>query len=344
MSIKVSVVIPVFNSEKFLVPCIESLLNQTLKDCEFLFVNDGSQDNSQSIIETYMQADNRIKLINQANQGVSTARNTGLAASLGEYVGFVDADDTVEPDMYAVLYRAAKQDNCDVVISNFESEMEGHKVTVAYTFPTDTKLNRSFIEQEIMIHFIKEENLNSVCNKLFRNSVIQENSLQFPDAVALGEDERFNIRFFSLANTMKYINYTGYHYREVAGSATRDILTKDYFGRALEAYKRENPELAALQIDPYRISSLRSIKLMNSVMSFIYMYFKPTAEVGFFKRYGYVRRMINDPHVRNALPIYYKEVYESLGMYHRFMFSMIKRRFTPGLYFAAAYSRLRSSK
>ncbi|MCQ6558979.1 glycosyltransferase [Paenibacillus mendelii] len=342
MSLKVSVVVPVFNAEKYLAPCIESLLNQTLQDCEFIFINDGSKDQSHSIIETYMQADARIRLINQANQGVSTARNTGLAEASGEYVGFVDADDTVEPDMYEVLYRAAKQDDCDVVVSNYESEMEGHKVTVSYPFPTGIQLNRAFIEQEIMAHFMKEESLNSVCNKLFRNAIIQSSGLKFPEGVALGEDERFNIRLFSLANTMKYINYTGYHYREVAGSATRDIMSKDYFGRALEAYKRENPEMDAMQIDSSDISNLRSIKLMNSVMSFSYMYFKPTADVSFFERYKYVKRMINNPHVRNALPIYYKEVYGTLGNYHRFMFFMIKRRFTPGLYCAAAYSRLRS--
>ncbi|WP_243556899.1 glycosyltransferase [Priestia megaterium] len=83
MNVKVSVVIPVYNAEKYITECIESLLNQTLKQCEFIFVNDGSKDNSLQIIENYRKKDNRVKLINQENQGVSIARNNGLEIALG---------------------------------------------------------------------------------------------------------------------------------------------------------------------------------------------------------------------------------------------------------------------
>src|SRR3954470_7921673 len=104
MSIKVSVVIPVYNAEKYITECIESLLNQTLKQCEFIFVNDGSSDNSSQIINEFKKKDNRIILINQENQGVSIARNNGLKAASGEYVGFVDADDYIDCEMYETIY------------------------------------------------------------------------------------------------------------------------------------------------------------------------------------------------------------------------------------------------
>ncbi|MES9697320.1 glycosyltransferase [Bacillus sp. JJ927] len=103
-----SVIIPVYNAEKYITQCIESLLNQTLRECEFIFINDGSTDNSEKIIEDYKKINDRITLINQENQGVSIARNRGLDVSTGEYVGFVDADDYIEKDMYEMLYNAAK--------------------------------------------------------------------------------------------------------------------------------------------------------------------------------------------------------------------------------------------
>ena len=120
LEIKISVVIPVYNAEEYIIECIESLLGQTLKECEFIFVNDGSNDGSQQIIERYKLLDSRIKLINQENQGVSCARNNGLKIALGEYIGFVDADDFIEEEMYEVLYDSIKSDNSDSVISNYK--------------------------------------------------------------------------------------------------------------------------------------------------------------------------------------------------------------------------------
>ena len=140
MGIKVSVIIPVYNAEKYITECIESLLNQTLQQCEFIFVNDGSKDHSGAIIDEFKKKDSRIILINQENQGVSMARNNGLKAASGEYVGFVDADDYIENDMYETMYNHAKQDECDAVISNLESEMEGRKFISNYPFPQNTIL------------------------------------------------------------------------------------------------------------------------------------------------------------------------------------------------------------
>ena len=102
--IKLSVVIPVYNAEKHLKACIESLLSQTLAGLEFIFVNDGSQDNSPEIIASYQATDSRITLINQSNQGVSVARNNGIAVAQGEYIGFVDADDTIASDFFEKHY------------------------------------------------------------------------------------------------------------------------------------------------------------------------------------------------------------------------------------------------
>ena len=134
--IKLSVVIPVYNAEKHLKACIESLLSQTLAGLEFIFVNDGSQDNSPQIIASYQATDSRITLINQSNQGVSVARNNGIAVAQGEYIGFVDADDTIASDFFEKHYSIAVQHQLDIVVSNFKKEQGNHVITVNLSFPS----------------------------------------------------------------------------------------------------------------------------------------------------------------------------------------------------------------
>ena len=342
MSTKVSVIIPVYNAEKYITQCIESLLSQTLQGCEFIFINDGSKDTSRQIIEDYQKKDNRIKLVNQENQGVSIARNTGLHVAVGEYVGFVDADDYIKKDMYEILYNSAKQSNCDVVVSNFKSEMEGYEVITKYLFPVDIVLKKDYIEQELLPYFLQSDNLNTAVNKIYRNNLIKANNVQFPEKVMLGEDGIFNIEFFSNAANMKYIDYTGYYYREVAGSATRNISEKDYFKRALEVYTMEPPKIYIGKIDDVRMSQLKSIKFINSVMSYIHIYFTPCKDVSFNKRYKYVKNMVRNKYVREALPIYYSEIYSTLGRYEKVVIDLIKKRLTIGLYCVTAYSRFRN--
>ncbi|SFI28875.1 MULTISPECIES: glycosyltransferase [unclassified Bacillus (in: firmicutes)] len=342
MSIKVSVIIPVYNAGKYITQCVESLLNQTLQQCEFIFINDGSTDNSREVIERYKELDNRIILINQENQGVSIARNKGLCLATGEYVGFVDADDYIERAMYEVLYNSAKQDDCDVVISNINGEMEGHKVAIRYPFPVDTVLKKEYIDQELLPYFLKTDHLNTAVNKIYKNNIINENDVKFPEKVALGEDGMFNIEFFSNATSMKYINYAGYHYREVTGSATRNIVEKDYFKRAVEVYNMELPQIYTDKVDKVKAHQLKSIKFINSVMSYIYIYFTPSKDVSFSTRYRYVKNMIRNKYVREALPVYCSENHSKLGRYEKAVIDMIRKKSAIGLYCAVAYSRFRS--
>lgn len=339
---RVSVIIPFYNVENYITQCIESLLCQELDDCEFIFVNDGSKDNSRQIVEKYKKLDRRILLINQENQGVSMARNTGLSVAVGEYIGFVDADDEIEKDMYRILFESAKQSDCDVVISNLESEIEGHKVITKYPFPVDVLLKEDFIKQEILQYFLMSDQLNTVSNKIYKQIVIRNNKISFPEKVALGEDGLFNMQFFSNAKIARYIEYTGYHYREVPGSATRNILEKDYFNRALEVFTSKYPEKYLEKISDPKIQRLKSIKLIKSVMSYVHIYFTPSEELSFCKRCQWIRKMLTHKYVRRAITDCYNEIYSSAGRYEKFIIDMIKRQSILGLYCAVSYSRFKN--
>lgn len=344
MNIKLSVIVPVYNAEPYIKRCMESLLNQTLQGCEFIFVNDGSTDHSKNIIESYQKINPQIILINQENQGVSAARNKGLTAALGEYVGFVDADDDIEADMYERLYAAARLGDCDVVLSNYESEIDGHRLVTRYSFPKDVVLTKDVIKDQVLPFFMKSDQLNTACNKIYRNILIQEHNIQFPAKVALGEDGIFNILFFSHMRTMMYIDYTGYHYREVVGSATRNISNKDYFHQAIEVYTSELPLCYLKLLNATNIQQLKSIKLIHSVMAYIHIYLKPSAGLSFKDKINYVKRMILHKDVRDALPIYSKEMSAELGRYQKLLLYLIHQKSIFGIYCVTAYSRFRNKR
>ena len=114
---KVSIIVPIYNVEQYLVECMESIVHQTLKDIEIICVNDGSTDNSLKIIQDYAQKDNRIVIIDKQNEGYGKGMNDGLDKATGEYVGIVEPDDFIDEDMFFQLYTIAKQNDCEVVKS-----------------------------------------------------------------------------------------------------------------------------------------------------------------------------------------------------------------------------------
>lgn len=341
MPYKVSVIIPVYNAEKYIAQCIESLSNQVFKECEFIFINDGSLDNSKQIIESFQKKDKRIKLINQANQGVSAARNSGLKAASGEYVGFVDADDYIEEDMYERLYTACMKGNYDAAISNVGDGNAKHQMITTYPFPVNNCLEQDYIQKHILPYFLKSDNLNTVCTKLYKMKIIKQTNLFFPEGIALGEDGLFNLYFMSSAHKITYLDYTGYHYREVSGSATRNTNEKDYFKRALEVYRQDLPDKLVGAVDQEKIKELKSIRLINSVMSYIHVYFTPS-NMRFHKRYQSVKNMITNKSTKEALPFYVKGNDHALGRYEKFLVNMIRKQSVIGLYCATAYSRFRN--
>lgn len=119
-TIKVSIIIPVYNVEKYLQKCLESLVNQTLKEIEIICINDGSTDKSEEILKIFAQKDDRIIVVNKENEGQSVARNVGIKLAKGEFLGFVDSDDWVDLDFFEKLYLSAKENNCQIACAGFK--------------------------------------------------------------------------------------------------------------------------------------------------------------------------------------------------------------------------------
>lgn len=336
----ISVIIPVYNAEKYLEECIKSLLSQSLYNCEFIFVNDGSNDNSVDIIRSYIKKDKRIILINQKNKGVSQARNTGIINAKGECIGFVDSDDYVDSDMYKELYKQMQNEKCEVIISNFEEELNGNKYIRKCSLKENKVLDKNYIENEILPFLVREDSLNTVCNKLYKKSIIDENNIRFPKGLPLGEDGIFNMIYFSKCNSCKYIDYTGYHYREVHGSATRNLNKHDYFQRELDVYNFDLEKLIDIpqNID---IKSLKSVKLINNIKSNIYIYFEKNQGKSIFYKCKYIKNIVNKKEIKEALEIYLSNV-NITGRYEKLFLFCMKNKLTILLYILCIYSKIRN--
>lgn len=196
---KISIIVPLYNAEKYIEQTIEDLISQTYKNIEIIVINDGSTDNSENIVREYAKADNRIKIISIENQGPSKARNVGLDLAKGDFIRFVDADDRVPRDSMEQLIQPYMNDSgIDLVIGNYITvpEME---------YFMGDKLPSGKVEQTELIHIflehIKTFYFGVPWNKLFRRSVIEENHIRFREDINWCEDFLFNIEYF---DSVKY--------------------------------------------------------------------------------------------------------------------------------------------
>lgn len=215
---KLSVIVPVYNSEKYLSECLDSILNQTYTDIEIICVNDGSTDNSAKILEEYAKKDSRIRIITQENKGVATVRNVGLQNAQGEYITYVDDDDIIENNTYEEALKYINE--ADLVHfgikvfgdSNYAQRRDDDNY-YKIKYKGLQKLNRKII-------------LNSdasVCNKIFKKSIIEENNIVFPDGLNY-EDAEFYLKYISCVKTAYYIDKYFYRYRRSGNSIMSDTF------------------------------------------------------------------------------------------------------------------------
>ena len=199
---KVSVIIPVYNTEKYLEECLNSVENQTLKDIEIICVNDGSTDKSLEILNNHANKDSRIKVISQENGGVSHARNTGIENSRGDYIAFIDSDDLIVPHAYETMYYNALRYNVDMVNSRFSYFSDGESIDVN-SFVYDKSKVKKIDREKSENPFYAFPDSGYVWNKLYKRSAIAENQLKFKEGVTNYEDGLFN--FFVFPKVMSIV-------------------------------------------------------------------------------------------------------------------------------------------
>lgn len=196
---KVSVIIPVYNTEDYLRKCLDSVCNQTLSDIEIICINDCSTDSSLEILKEYSSNDNRIKLINfDENKGAAVARNTGINIAQGEYIGFVDSDDYIDLDFYEKLYNKALISKADIVKSNLILDNSSLNTNNPYHNFEDVRKNKL--------------NLNHIPTTLIKKDLIKQYNLKFPEYLKSSEDSVFEVMISYYTNKIEIEDNSTYHY------------------------------------------------------------------------------------------------------------------------------------
>lgn len=186
----ISVIVPIYNAEKYLAQCIESIIHQTHRDLQILLINDGSTDSSLSIAQDFAQRDARIEIHTQPNQGQSAARNNGLQHATGEYISFVDADDYLDNDFYETLLP---------YIANYDCVQIGYRRVSTEGRIMEEKLPRYFYQ------------FTSPCMRLYHRNIFTQHALTFPEGM-IYEDVVFSLDFWKVNPTYVQVPYTGYNY------------------------------------------------------------------------------------------------------------------------------------
>lgn len=230
--LKVSVIVPVYNVEKYLEKCLESLVTQTLSDIEIITVDDGSTDDSKKIIENYIEKyPEKIRYYYKENEGLSSARNYGIPYAHGEYIAFLDSDDYIEPTMYEEMYNVAKKENSDMVECDFIWEFPD-KIT--YDYGTIYKGKKEALEKARVVAW----------NKLIKREIIEKEKIEFPYGLRY-EDVEFFYKILPSLNKISFVKKYFIHYVQRDNSIvnTQNNKTRDIFivlDNVLNYYKKNN--------------------------------------------------------------------------------------------------------
>lgn len=230
---KVTVIIPVYNTEKYVEESVLSILNQSLKEIEVIVVNDGSTDNSLAIIEHLAASDKRVKLISQANSGQGVARNNGLQSAQGEYIYFMDSDDILRSDALERCYEKCVSEKLDLLFFDAENfENVTNVFADDYYKRTHKLIDRIYDGCEVMNELLDKNGFRvSVCINVIRKELLDDNNLKFQN-MRVHEDEIFAVELFCCAKRVGFINEPFFNRR----IRTDSTMTTKFSMRNANAY------------------------------------------------------------------------------------------------------------
>lgn len=297
MQKKLSILIPVYNTGEYLRPCLDSVLAQTLQEWELLLIDDGSADESGAICDEYAAKDSRIRVIHKENEGVSAARNLGLELAEGEYVGFVDSDDRIEPEMFEQLYRSAQVRSADIVICDAVT-MYGNSRTKADTI---TRLKQSvWISRNEWKPELLMEMAGSVWRCIYRRELLQQNGIWFPVGLRFSEDRIFNLYAMGYANGVEYCKKPFYLRLMREDSAVHKFYP-DYFDIVKDAAARTEKAVADAWENEEAFQTAYLAQFVGGALAAVNNYFYRTSTLPHRERLDKVRELCGDEKLRDAI-------------------------------------------
>lgn len=306
MDTKVSVIVPVYNVEKYLERCVDSLIHQTLQEIQIILVNDGSKDGSGAICDAYEKKDNRVLVIHKENEGQGIARNYGLQKANGEYVCFLDSDDYYELNTCEKLYEHLKETNADMCCFGYQIDDKEGKL-VRRPLIREKIYRGQEIKEDFILHYFgdlpEDDNLRgfSSCMSAFRLSAIRDNNIEFPsERKILSEDTIFSLEFCKHASIVVTMSQVFYHYCQNAESFSQSYR-KDKFTKTKVLYgilKKYTKEFQIEEKTKVRLAMLIWVNLMACLKQET----RRIPECGRKEILKNVKKMCNDEMTARELP------------------------------------------
>ena len=291
-----SIIVPIFDSEKYLSRCIDSILCQTSPDFELILVDDGSKDKSADICKEYAKRDKRVRYVRQENAGVSAARNNGIQLAQGEYIGFVDSDDEICPEMYETLILAAVESGSDIVICDavtVYSDGRTEEDTLP-GIPSDELIEKKHLKPEQLLYAA-----GAAWRCIYKKTLLESRNIRFPVGIKLSEDRIFNILAMGHSDGIYYEKKGLYRRHVVVGSAVNKYH-KDYFSTVIRASQKTAEALTLCGFGDEFIK-IYAEQTVNGAMSAVYNEFHQDCEKKFFEKISAVEQICSDETVQNAL-------------------------------------------
>ncbi|MBO7244902.1 MAG: glycosyltransferase [Alphaproteobacteria bacterium] len=298
---KISIIVPVYNVEQYLPKCLDSLINQTLKDIEIICVNDGSTDGSLSVLKDYAQKDKRIRIIDKENSGPGACRNMGIEKATGEFIQFVDSDDWIEPETCEVCYQKAKEHNVDMVSFNALFHKKEKSNPYIYYNINEEKI----ITWQDISRVLFQSHFN-VWHYIFKKSLLDKHLIRFPNIV-MGEDVPFTLNAWLSVKGVYIIPKLFYHYDD----SRETSICRSYHNK-VDTFSFL--EMSRNMISPFQSKSLNESFSMFKLVKLFYEYRKEIDVVEQKKFKKFVKKICTESE--------YKKFISACG-YQRYLFGRI---------------------
>lgn len=293
-----SVIIPIYNSEKYLRRCIDSVLSQSASDLELILVDDGSKDKSGDICKGYANKDKRVKYIRKENAGVSAARNTGIDNAKGEYIGFVDSDDEIKSDMYESLLNSIKENDAQLVICDATTVCSDGKTEedTLPCFESSCNIAKQSLTSEQLLYMA-----GAAWRCLYKRELLENGKVRFPVGIKLSEDRIFNILAMGCADKMYYLKEQFYLRYVISGSAVNKYHS-DYFETVLNAGEKIEQALDEGGFSDEFKTAYKSNVSYGALVS-IYNEFHKDCKNTFRQKISKIKEICNNEKVQEALSV-----------------------------------------
>ncbi|XRG78439.1 glycosyltransferase [Rossellomorea sp. GAMAL-10_SWC] len=293
----VSVIVPIYNAEKYLKECINSLISQSEKNIEIILVNDGSTDNSLNIAYEYANKDPRIKVLNQENAGPSEARNNGIDHSCGNYLSFIDADDWIEQNMYKEMLACAMNKEVDLVLSNMKLINKDNQIVHAPIKEINKSIfNKSEILNELVPFALEFGNINSLASNLYCRELVDSNNIRLNVDIFYGEDWIFNLEYLKHSKCALYMDKSFYNYRRGIDSSSSKYNDKTFETNGVIIYRTSQDYANYFKSNIY----IGGANFLNVTIHCIICECR-RHDIGFRDKLSRIMSMLNNPKLNEAV-------------------------------------------